>query len=130
MQAIAANQPNFRPCSVWNVRLWDGVSRFRSEATQRPDVAVGLLPPARRGFLWAAATTDSAPSVRSQRLCGQFRRGACGRGLRRRRSCTIVTIMAVATSAIDMGPAASIGSASHAIAYPRPQSTHVQPACR
>jgi hypothetical protein len=24
----------------------------------------------RRGFLWAAATTDSPPSVRSQRLCG------------------------------------------------------------
>jgi len=24
----------------------------------------------RRGFQWAAATTDSPPSVRSQRLCG------------------------------------------------------------
>jgi hypothetical protein len=37
---------------------------------------------------------------------------------------------AAATTAIDTGPAASIGSTSHAVANPRPPSSHVRPAAR
>lgn len=96
-----------RPAPTVISQRWRPSTRCQS-CSGRPVAAPGHLVPA-----------QSSPDA-----------GCSLRGPRRRTICTIVTTMTATTSTVVAISAASIDSASHAIAEPRPQSTHAQPASR